>query len=54
MMKCCQFKQLHPMWYGRLVSVKMEKKEENKREKERKVKENNDSSKTRSMADQLT
>lgn len=49
-MKCCQFKQLHPMWYGRLVRMKMGQKEENKREKEGKG-ENNDSRKTRSMAD---
>jgi len=43
LMKCCQFKQLHPIWDGRLVSMKMGKKRK---------KENNDSrKKRRSMAD---
>ena len=29
-MKCCQFKQLHPIWDGRLVSLNMGEKVENK------------------------
>ena len=33
LMRCCQSKQLHPIWDGRLVSMKMGKKE---RKKERK------------------
>ena len=38
LMRCCQSKQLHPIWDGRLVSMKMGKKER-KKERKKKMKE---------------
>lgn len=31
-MECCQFKQLHPKWDGRLVSMKMDRRRKESQE----------------------